>query len=311
MKYLFSIWVRKAGKEILRPFPWKVGIVGFMAFPKTLKNKDIVSAFKALAYDPFFDLIEFHEIPDDIWEKVSPIVEKTGVKISLALQPDVLMNKYNPNDLDEEKRRKAIELFKKRIEKADERGINTVAICSGPYPGAEKARESKDALERSLRELLDFADKFNMDIVLETFDRNFDKKLLLGPLSETAELIRKLRENYNNIGILWDLSHAPMLNEKPENLYDVKDVLMHIHIGCTKSTEEGYKDWHPGFYRPGAINDVNSVKNLLKVLDKINYKGAVSFEVKPEEGQLPLEVVNSAKGVLYTAYAKMVLEEKE
>ena len=303
--------MRKAGKEILRPFPWKVGIVGFMAFPETLKNKGIINAFKNIAYDPFFDLIEFHEIPDEDWDKIRPILEKTGVKISLALQPDVLINKYNPNDLDEDKRKKAVEIFKKRFEKADERGINTVAMCSGPYPGPNKADESKSALEKTLRELLDFADKFNMDIVLETFDRTFDKKLLLGPLTETAELVRKLRENYDNIGILWDLSHAPMLDEKPENLYNVKDILMHIHIGCTKATKEGYKDWHPGFYRPGAINNINDVKDLLKVLSEINYEGAVSFEVKPEENQLPLEVINSAKGVLYTAYAKMVLEEGE
>ena len=308
---MFSVWVRKAGKEILRPFPWKVGIVGFMAFPETIKYKNIVNAFKILAYDPFFDLIEFHEIPDEDWEKIRPIIEKTGIKLSLGLQLDVLMNKYNPNDLDEDKRKSAVELFKKRIEKADERDINTVAICSGPYPGPDKVEESKSALEKTLRELLDFADKFNMDIVLETFDRTFDKKLLLGPLNETAELVRKLRENYDNIGILWDLSHAPMLGEKPENLYDAKDLLMHIHIGCTKATEEGYKDWHPGFYRPGAINNINDVKDLLKVLSEINYEGAVSFEVKPEENQLPLEVINSAKGVLYTAYAKMVLEEGE
>jgi len=308
---LFSIFIRKAGKEILRPFPWKVGIVGFMAFPDTLKYKGILNAFKNLAYDPFFDLIEFHEIPDEDWEKVRPILEKTGVKISLALQPDVLIGKYNPNDLNEDGRKKAVELFKRRIEKADERGINTVALCTGPYPGKEKAEESIKALEKTMRELLDFADTFNMDIVLESFDRKYDKKLLFGPLNEIAEFVRKLRENYENIGILWDLSHAPMLNETPRNLYDVKDILMHIHIGCTKETDEGYKDWHPGFYRPGAINGVNEVKELLKVLKKINYKGAISFEVKPEENQLPLEVVNSAKGVLYTAYARMVLEERE
>ena len=81
-----------------------------------------------------------------------------------------------------------------------------------------------------------------------------------------------------------------------------------IHIGCSKKVGEKLYDWHPGFYRPGAINDERDVARLLRVLLDIGYTGAVSFEVKPEEGQLPMEVVYTAKSVLERAF-QIVLEE--
>jgi hypothetical protein len=64
-------------------------------------------------------------------------------------------------------------------------------------------------------------------------------------------------------------------------------------------------DWHPGFYRPGAVNGVEEVRELLRVLLELGYRGAIGFEVKPEEGQHWLEPVMSAKGVLYTAFSQL------
>jgi sugar phosphate isomerase/epimerase len=103
------------------------------------------------------------------------------------------------------------------------------------------------------------------------------------------------------------LSHAPLLNEKPSDLSAARECLLHVHIGCAKRLPDGrLVDAHPGFYRPGAVNGVEEVAELLKVLLDIGYRGAVSFEVKPEEGQGWREPVEAAKSVLYTAFAKVV-----
>ena len=100
-----------------------------------------------------------------------------------------------------------------------------------------------------------------------------------------------------------------MLGERPDDLRRAAPYLAHIHVGCTKRMPSGeLRDWHPGFYRPGALNGVEEVMELIRVLNEVGYEYAVGFEVKPEEGQEWLEVVNAAKGVLYTAFARYVYE---
>ncbi len=105
------------------------------------------------------------------------------------------------------------------------------------------------------------------------------------------------------------MSHAPLLKEQPSVLEEYKELISHVHIGCAKMADGQPKDWHPGFYRKGSVNSLDEVVELLEVLDVIDYKGAVSFEVKPENGQEGLEVVNAAKGVLYSAFATFVMKK--
>ncbi len=305
---MFSVYVEKNGLEGFFKFPWKISIVGFMANPATLKGLEIRETFETIAYDPFFDAIEIHPLTDSQWEEARKVLAKKPIEVISALQPIVLMQKYNPNALNEDERKKAVEALKNAIKISAERGIRAAGLCTGPDPGLENREAAKDALLKSMREILDFAKGVGVNVTLEIFDRDYDKKLLLGPLDEALKIAEILKSEYDNFGLLWDLSHAPMLHEKPEDLKKAKGLIGHIHIGCTKKTEDGLKDWHPGFYRLGAINDIDDVKRLIKVLKEIDYKGYVGFEVKPEEGQNWQEVLNAAKGVLYTAYA-LYLEE--
>jgi len=300
---MFSTYSEKKGIEGFFKFPWKISIVGFMANPATLKGREIRETFETIAYDPFFDAIEIHLLTDEQWNEAIKVLSKRRIEVISALQPIVLMQNVNPNALDENERKKAVEILKNAIKTSAERGIRAAGLCTGPDPGPENRDAAKDALIKSMKEILTYSNKVGVSVTLEIFDRDYDKKLLLGPLDEALKIAEELKSEFNNFGLLWDLSHAPMLHEKPEDLKKAKGYLGHIHIGCTKKTEEGLKDWHPGFFRPGAINDIDDVKRLIKVLKEIDYKGYVGFEVKPEDGQNWQEVVNTAKGVLYTAYA--------
>jgi len=305
---MFGVYVKKNGIESLYKFPWKVSIVAFMANPATLKGEQLKETFEFLTKDPFFDVIEIHPLSDELWSAVEPIIRKTGIEVAYGAQPLVLMEKKNPSSLIEKERKEAVEAIKKVVDIAAKRGVKTVAFCSGPDPGPEKREEAKQALVESLKEITAYAKDKDVMVILETFDRDWDKKQLLGPIGEAVEVAKAVRAEYNNFGLLWDLSHGPMLNEKPSDLYVAKDFLAHIHIGCTKLTPEGKKDWHPGFYRPGAVNGIEEVKEFIKFLADIGYRGAIGFEVKPEQGQEWPEVVQAAKGVLYTAFAKYIIE---
>ena len=306
---MLSVRVRKDGIDACYIFPWPVSIVAFMANPRFLKGEMIRETVETLASDPFFDMIEVSPLTSEQWREAEKAIEGAGVVVAVGAQPVVLMQGKNPSSLDEAARKEAVEAIKKVVEESAAHGVKSVAFCSGPDPGVGKRREAKEALIRSLKEIAEFAKDLGVTVILETFDRDWDKKQLIGPIDEALEVAKAVREEFGNFGLMWDLSHAPMLGEKPEDLKRVTEYLAHIHVGCTKKLPDGtLKDWHPGFYRPGALNGVNEVRDLIRALHEIGYRGAVGFEVKPEEGQEWLEVVHAAKGVLYTAFARYVDE---
>ncbi len=297
--------IRRKDVEFAIKFPYKVGIVTFTVFPE-LQKSDVGAAdkIKILAEDQYFDLLEVGLISDAEWNKLMDYVKKLGrpINFALGLQPEILVRKYNPNAINEEERKKAEEVLVKGVEVAGTRGMCAIAMCSGPIVPEEQKEKAIQAFIKTAGALAMKASEYKIPLYIETFDTRWDKKRLIGPIGMAAKIIEEIRKSYNNVYLMWDLSHAPLLDEKPEDLKPYADLIGHIHIGCAKRVDDKLYDWHPGFYRPGAINTEYEIAKLLEVLDEIKYKGAISFEVKPEEGQHPLEVVNAAKGVLLRAY---------
>ncbi len=302
---MFYASITKHGVELVSRFPFRVGIVVFMAFPELLKSDEgAADKTYTLAEDPFFDLLEVAHMGDAEWARLSDLLKKLGrdVDLALGLQPEVLIRGYNPSSPNEDERRRAEEHLVRLTRVACSRGMKAVALCSGPtVPEGERER-AIEALEKTLSAVAEEAGKCGIPVYLETFDVVWDKKRLIGNLPIASKVVEDVRASHSNVYILWDLSHAPMLGESPEDLRHYADLIGHIHIGCTKKIGDRMYDWHPGFYRPGAINDERDVAKLLEVLIDMGYRGAVSFEVKPEEGQEPMEVVHAAKSVLMRAY---------
>ena len=305
---MFYTYARVKGVEVVAKFPYKIGIVAFMIFPELIKSdKDAAEKLKILIEDPFFELLEVGYIGNEEWGRIASM--KPTVEFARALQPEVLVQKYNPNALDEVERKKAEEVLVRETRIAGERGMCAVALCSGPVVPEDKKEQAIEALVKTLKAIAEEASKYNMPVFLETFDYAWDKKRLIGPLPLGVKVIDKARESYKNVYLMWDLSHGPLLNEEPEVIKSYPDYIGHIHMGCAKKVDDKLYDWHPGFYRPGALNTEKEVARLLAVLHDIKYKGAVSFEVKPEGDQQPLEVLHAAKSVLVRAY-QLFLETK-
>jgi len=301
---VLCIPLSKDGRVEVINFPWKIGIVSFMAYPNLLKAQGVEEAIRELVEDPFFDLIELNFLEDESWNKISKIVSGSGKDFSLALQPFTNSPTGNISSLNEDVRTKAVEEIKKMMSSYFNKGIKTVALSSGSNVPDEKRVDALDRLRRSLIEICRHAEHNNAHVLLETFDTVQDKKLLIGQLEDAEKIVLDVRKECKNIGILWDLSHGPFLNEKPRKLARFKNVLSHVHIGCAKIVNGSLKDWHPSFYRNGAINGVEDLIELFSTLEEIGYKGAISFEVKPEEGQSSQEVIDVSKGILHTAFYK-------
>ncbi|MEL9940540.1 MAG: TIM barrel protein [Ignisphaera sp.] len=296
-------YIKKNEFEIIARFPWDIGIVSFMVFPELMKTSEGASEkIRVLLEDPYFDLLEVMIIDDVEWKKINELNRLYGKKFALGLQPVILTRGVNPSATDEAERMKSVEVLLREVRVAGGRGYKAVGICSGPNVEGSEREKAREALIKTLVELGSEAAKYNMNLYLETFDVAWDRKRLAGPLQETVKIVEKVREQAKNVYIMWDLSHAPLLNESPDLLKSYPDFIGHIHIGCAKRVGDKLLDTHPGFYRPGALNTEQDVAKLLTVLSDIGYRGAISFEVRPEEGQHPMEVVHTAKSVLLRAF---------
>jgi len=296
-------YLKKKNLEVLARFPWDIGIVSFMVFPELMRSSEgAFDKVRTLLVDPYFDLIEVMVIDDGEWRKISELNSVYGKKFALGLQPVVLTRGVNPSAVNEDERKRSVDALIREARVAGERGYRAVGICSGPNIEGPEREKAKEALVKSLVELAVEASKYGMNVYLETFDVVWDRKRLAGSFEETAKVVEKARDQAKNVYIMWDLSHAPLLNESPEVLKTYPELVGHIHIGCAKRVGDRLLDTHPGFYRPGALNTEDDVAKLLTVLSDVGYRGAISFEVRPEEGQHPLEVINTAKGVLLRAF---------
>ena len=289
----------------------KIGIVQLMAFPDT----DTVESIKKIAEDEFFGAIEIASIPGDIRDEVVNILEASKLVIGYVGQLALLSQKLDLNSSVPQQREAAISQIKSGVDEAYFLGAKQLAVLSGPTPTPDKREKAKELLVDSLTQICGYAQsKGNLSITLEIFDRDVDKKCLIGPTEEAVEIAREVRRHYPNFGLLVDLSHLPLLKESADRaLKTAKDYLTHVHIGSCilkDKSHPAYGDKHPPFGLAVGENDVEEVRLFLKALMEIGYIGEgkqniVAFEVKPLSGQSPEVVVANAKRTLMEAWAKL------
>ena len=274
----------------------------------------LVETVKKILVDDYFDSIEVTWMKDKAQrDEVIKMFQSSHMSIYYGSQPRCLTTGLNINDLDEAKRQEALASLKEGIDDAYEYGASGFAFLSGPYK-EETKEESYQALIKSTKELCEHAkSKGNMSVVLEVFDYDIDKKSLIGPVALAKRYAEEICLEYDNFGLLVDLSHVPQLHESnEESLFPVKKYIRHVHIGnCViKKGAEAFGDTHPRFGFPNGSNDVPELVDFLKVLFQIGYLDGktprtVSFEVKPWGDEDPDIVVANAKRTLNAAWAQL------
>lgn len=293
-----------------------MSIVHFMAYPETIRGEGpIVETVTKIAEDPFFGAIELGWIKDPaVRKQVKQIVDTAHIQVGHGGQSALMLQKLNLNSLDDAERMKAVKQLQSSVDAAAEMGAQRVAFLSGVDPGdAERAR-ALDALASSVKQAAGYARDKGIALTLETFDRTVDKKCLIGPSPVAAEFCRMVRKEYPDFGLLYDLSHMPLLYETPEALTVLKDHLVHIHVGNAVLSPEtpGYGDLHPRFGWPGGVNDTPQVTEFIRGLFKAGYlkensptRPWIGFEVKPQSAdELPSLVVANAKRVWQDAWSR-------
>lgn len=289
----------------------KVGIVQLMAYPEM----DTVESIRKIAEDEFFGAIEITSVPEEIRDEVTQILGASHLVVGFVGQPLLLNNELDLNSLVPQQREAAVSMIKGGIDEAYSLGARQLAVLSGPAPAKEKYSQAKELLVDSLSQICRYAQsKGDLGITMEIFDRDYDKKCLIGPTIEAVEIAREVKRQYVNFGLMIDLSHLPLLKETADHAVKAaKDFLTHVHVGSCilkDKSHPAYGDKHPPFGLAVGENDVAEVKLFLKALMEIEYIGegkqsVVAFEVKPLAGQNPDVVVANAKRTLMEAWAAL------
>jgi sugar phosphate isomerase/epimerase len=320
---------RAANQEENMDAPWQrylqLGVEQFLLYPE-LMNGDgpIVETAKRIASDPFFEVLEVGLINDPkAIEELKTLTLETRLSYGMCAQPGLLVTGGNLASLDEEIRRKSVECVKASIDRAYALGAKLMAFMDGKnsYPGKDKEEQAKKQFIRSALELCGYAKQKARDYLLflsvEVFDREVEKRSLLGPASLVAEVASEIRRSTENFGVTVNLSHIPLLGESPrEALVPVGDYVAHLHAGnCYMSdkTHPAYGDTHPPFGYPGSKNGVAQLVEFLRVAFEIGFfnkraptgRPVLTFDVKPLPGGDANHVIAGIKRSWGEAWAQL------
>jgi sugar phosphate isomerase/epimerase len=297
-------------KQSLHSF-MKPGIVFHMLYPKTMGDESCVPEYlEKLASNDFFDVIEVIRFKDDtIKQKAKKILDSSHAIISYGVHVAIFQQKLNLNTLDEVERKRVVDIFKAEVDEAYAMNAVDFTFVCGQYE-EDKKEEALAALIKSTKEICEYAKaKGNLKIIHEQFDYDVDKKVICGPVDMAVKYAEAMKD-YDNFGLLVDLSHLPLLRETPrESILPIKEYLIkggHAHMG---NTIVSLGDTHPRFGYLGSSNDVEQLTEYLKVLLEIGFLNEenppiLSFEIKTYPDESPDVTLASAIRTLRAAWAK-------
>jgi sugar phosphate isomerase/epimerase len=290
---------------------FQVGTIQWMSHP----NYDVIDSIRKIAGDEYFDAIEITQFKDDeVRAQAKALLQTSHLKVCYGAQPRLLGPKLNPNDIDEEGRKKAEQTLMEAIDEAEYLGAKGIAFLAGKWEEETKELAFSQLL-KTTENLCAYARTKGMNVELEVFDYDMDKAALIGPAPLAAEFAAQVRKKYNNFGLMVDLSHFPTTYETSQFVIrTLRPYITHFHIGnaVVKPGCEAYGDQHPRFGFPNSANDTAELLDFFRVLKEEGFFNAadpyvLSIEVKPWGNEDPEIVMASTKRVINRAWA--LLEE--
>lgn len=286
---------------------FKIGTIQWMSHPKY----DVLDSIHKIACDDFFDALEVTQFKDEMTRtRAKEMLTWSHLKICYGAQPRLLGPKLNPNDINENNRKKAEKTLLEAVDEAEYLGAKGIAFLAGKWNEKDKEKAYSQLL-KTTRAVCDYASKKNMYVELEVFDYNVDKAVLIGPAPYAAKFAADIRTTNNNFGLLVDLSHFPITFETSHFVIRTcRPYITHLHIGNAVAVKgaEAYGDQHPRFGFPNGTNDTNQLLDFFYVLKQEGFFNAdnplvLSFEVKPWEQEDADIILTNTKRVIKRAWA--------
>lgn len=274
-------------------------------------NYPILDSVKTICCDEYFSALEITHIEDqETKDKVRDMLAQAHMKVCYGAQPRLLGPKLNPNDLDEEGRKKAEAVLIDSVDEARYMGAKGIAFLAGKWE-PETRDQAYAQLLKTTRAVCGYAASKGMMVELEVFDFDMDKAALIGPAPYAARFAADMRTTHNNFGLLVDLSHFPTTYETSRFVIQtLRPYITHLHIGnaVVKEGFEAYGDQHPRFGFPDSANDTEQLVDFFTVLKEEGFFNkdnpyVLSLEVKPwadEDGDI---ILANTKRVINRAWA--------
>lgn len=288
---------------------FQIGTIQWMTHPP--KSYQLLDSVKTIVTDEFFTAIEVTRVADDETRaKVKRMLEQSHMKVCYGAQPRLLGPGLNPNDIDEEGRKKAEATLIEAVDEAEYLGAKGIAFLAGKWQEETKALAYEQLL-KTTRNVCTYAAAKGMMVELEVFDFDMDKAALIGPAPYAAKFASDMRMTHNNFGLMVDLSHFPTTYETSKFVIQtLRPYITHLHIGnaVVKEGCEAYGDKHPRFGFPDSANDVEQLVDFFTVLKEEGFFNAqnpyvMSMEVSPwgdEDGDI---ILANTKRVINRAWA--------
>jgi sugar phosphate isomerase/epimerase len=290
--------------------PWQsylqLGIVHFMVFPECLTGEGPqLQTLRTLCEDPFFDAVDVGPMADAAQRReCAALLRDCQMPVTFACQPLQLQQGLDLNSADKVQRKRAIEAVIGCLDQARELGATRLALMSGPNVPANEHAAALDSLIQSLCTLCRAArERAGLPVVLEIFDHELDKRALVGPCATASMVARAVRREFDDFGLLHDLSHIYLCGEEPaKHLPAVREHLVAMHLGNSVCDREHplFGDTHPLFGTPGSDSGVAELRDFLRVLFDIGFlrpgrRPVCSFEIKPPSGISPQTAIMNVK----------------
>jgi sugar phosphate isomerase/epimerase len=301
----------------------RVGVLHFAAYPECAGGEGpILETLARIAEDDSLGAVEVTVIRDPGTRRAArELLDSSHMDVIFGCQPVILGQKLNLSATERGEQERALTACRELIDQAYELGARILMVMSGPDPGERERPLARETFVDSLKQLCRYAQERAEDYLLavsvETFDREVDKKCLIGPTHEASTVVEAVKTEFSNIGLTLDLSHQPLIGESiPDMIVAAADSLIHAHFGNCVLRDRNhplYGDQHPPFGIPGGENDVEELRLFLEALIYSGFFAksvptgmpVLSMEIRPSGGQRSEVVIANGKRTLREAWARL------
>jgi sugar phosphate isomerase/epimerase len=262
-------WTNKMDFGVVHPLVW---------FECRAGEGPILETVTQIVDDPTFGAIEIAPPKDPaVRRQLCDLLASAQIQVVYLPILPIIVENLALASADSDARAHAMNRLKTLMDEAIEFD-SPLAMITGQKDVPEAERSAAVArLAEDIQQLCDYAaaqsNKRLLHITFENFDRDIEKKRIIGPTHEAVALAEAV--NRPNFGLTIDLSHLPLLGESSADaLRTAAPHLIHAHIGnCVIDHPDSnlYGDFHPRFGHPLGRNDLSDVVDYLRHLDAVDY----------------------------------------
>jgi len=299
-----------------------LGINHHMMYPGVDRDEKYhVETLKQVAHIECFDILDMF-LPQDknLREEEIRIIRDSGKEV-IYNSPLYYINSefFDPGSHDRDIFQRSIEEVSKHLYYSAQAGAGKMVFASAHI------REDK-SYDDQLNRFVDYtcalcqrAAEYGICMIVEPFDTQIDKKFFIGTSETTVKAVERVKEcGFDNIGILQDMAHIPLIGESfKEALYTSKEHIHHIHLGnCVMRDKMNpfYGDMHPPLGINGGENDMTELEEFLSILMDIGYikkglKNTVSIEARPYPGTSSVTSARVAYEKVCSAFESILVNQ--